>query len=58
MLQDEIMFIKALGKHTQKRADHTEMVLAYTNALRKRANWGELDPKRVYAALQRELTPA
>ena len=54
-LQDELMFIRGLGRHTAKRTDHALAVLEYYNALRKRTDWGELDKDRVMKACHREL---
>ena len=57
-LSDELQFIVGLGKHTAKRRDHADAVLEYTNAIRKRYEWGAIDKAKVYAALQRELAKA
>ena len=57
-LADELEFIAGLGKHTMVRRDHADAVLDYTNALRKRWDWGAIDKAKVYAALQRELAKA
>ena len=54
----ELEFISKLGKHSEHRFDHDELVLEYFNACRKRVDWGNIDRSAITKRCMQELSKA